>query len=322
MPNPKVSVLVPVLDEEASIEACLASLSAQDYPGDAEIVVVDGGSGDATRHLVEAWKSSHPGLVLIENPGRVQSHGLNLAAAAATGEILIRADAHTTYSPEYLRLSVESLSETGANAVGGVQNPVGRGVFGRAVAAAMRIPFGSGPALFRHATGASEVDTVYLGAFTRADFERLGGFRTLPSGVAEDADLYFRWRRQGARVVVDPAIVTTYTPRSSPGGLWRQYWRYGLGKADMLYVNGRWPSWRPAAPLALTVGLATTTVLALTGSWLPLAALAALWQGALLVATKSRPLVMVAASVMHLAYGLGLARGLFRWPQSVRRQVE
>jgi hypothetical protein len=103
--------------------------------------------------------------------------------------------------------------------------------------------------------------------------------------------------------------------------LWRQFFRYGIGKADMLYVNGRWPSWRPAAPLGLVVGLLTAVVLAATWSWWPLVALMALWLAVLAVAARGRPLVIVAAGVMHLAYGLGLLRGLFRWPPSVRARV-
>ena len=162
---------------------------------------------------------------------------------------------------------------------------------------------------------------MYLGALRRSDWERLGGWRTLPSRVAEDADLYFRLRLEGARILLEPRIRSTYSPRESVTGLWRQFFRYGIGKADMLYVNGRWPSWRPAAPLGLVVGLLTTVVLAATWSWWPLVALMALWLAVLGVAARGRPLVIVAAAVMHLAYGLGMLRGLFRWPPSVRARV-
>jgi len=310
-----------VLDEAAFIDPCLQSLAEQDYPGVMEVVIADGGSKDGTIKRAEAWSGALPNLRVIDNPKRIQSHGLNLAAGEATGEILIRADAHATYSTDYVLRSVETLLETGAAAVGGVQVASGNTRFGKAVAAAMAAPLAVGPARFRHAKERTETDTVYLGTFRKSDWERLGGWRTLPSGVAEDADFYFRWKEQGARILVEPRIESTYYPREKITSLWRQFFRYGIGKADMLYVNGRWPSWRPTAPLLLVTGLLTTVVLALTWSWWPLMALIAIWLGVLAVAARGRPLAILAAAVMHLAYGLGLLRGLLRWPAAVRAWV-
>ena len=322
MHDPRVTILLPVYNESKFIDACLESLAAQDYQGEIEIIVADGGSSDDTLDRVEQWTDDLPGLSSIDNPRRVQSHALNLAAQAASGEILIRADAHSTYAPDYVSRSVSTLAATSATVVGGVQTASAQPGFGAAVAKAMDLPLATGPGLARHATERLEADTVYLGAFRKSDWERLGGWRTLPSKVAEDADLNFRWRRQGARIVVEPSIESTYHPRDTVRGLWRQYYRYGLGKADMLYVNGRWPSWRPAAPLALVVGLAASAVAGLlVGSWLPLITLVAVWLGALAISSSGRPIVILASSVMHLSYGLGLLRGLLRWPPSVRANI-
>jgi len=315
-----VSILLPVLDEEATIDACLDSLLSQDYDGPLEIVVADGGSTDRTRDRVSARRGKVP-LVLLDNPDRVQSAGLNRAAEVATGEILVRADAHSSYAPDYVRRSVEILAETDAGAVGGPMRPAGGSRFGRAVAAAMRSPLAVGPAVFHHTDARREADTVYLGAMRAETFRTLGGLRTFPSGVAEDADLYYRLREAGGRVVVDPTIRTVYRPRETPGALWRQFRRYGLGKADMLAVNGRWPSWRPAAPLLLVGGLAATGIAAAAGHPLPLAALLLAWGTVLAVAARGRPLVAAAAAVMHVAYGVGLLAGIFRRPSRVRAAV-
>lgn len=317
---PSVTVLLPVLDEADHIDRCLQSLAAQDYPGPKEVVVADGGSTDGTMERLERWRQRLPGLVVIPNPDRLQSEGLNRAALEASGEVLVRADAHTTYAPDFVRRSVERVVETGA-AVGGPQRPEGSTRFGEAVARAMSSPLAVGPARFRHAERLEEVDTVYLGAFRRVDLLRVGGFRTLPSGVAEDADLYFRWRRAGLRVLVDPEIRSVYRPRETPGALWRQFYRYGMGKADMLYVNGRWPSWRPAAPTTLVVGLVGGLALGLGGVWWPLGLGAGAWLAVLAAAGGGRPLVMAVAAAMHLAYGLGLLRGLARRPSRVRAAV-
>ncbi len=324
MPDPSVTVLLPVLNEAPTIDACLESLAAQDYDGQVTIVVADGGSTDDTADRVEGWKD-RLAITIIPNPRHRQAHGLNTAAEAATGTILVRADGHTTYAPDYLSRSVEALTASTAVAVGGRLAPEGTTPFGRAVASAMTSPLGIGPGRFHHSSTTESVDTVYLGAFRKDDLVRIGGFRSFPSGAVEDADLFFRWRREDRKVLLDPSIKSTYRPRQTPGSLARQFFRYGQGKAEMLYVNGRWPSWRPAAPLALVLGTAASFVIGILGvTWWPLIALAVLWLVTVAAAAFRRvgwARTASAIAIMHWSYGLGLFRGLLRRPSAVRREV-
>lgn len=320
---PDVSVLLPVLDEVATIDECLASLTAQDYEGDVEIVVADGGSTDGTLERLAVWRL-RARLVVIDHPHRVQSFGLNLAAHQARGEILVRADAHTTYAPDYVRRSVEALQTSDAVAVGGLLRPEGTSAFGRAVAAAMRSPLAVGPGRFHHSQRRQAVDTVYLGAFRASDFRRLGGLRALPSGVAEDADLYYRWRRAGGMVLLDPAIRSIYRPRETPGELWCQHVSYGQGKAEMLWLNHRLPSWRPLGPAALVLGLLVGGAAALSGRGRPLRVLVAAWAAVVAAAAGSTSRspsqalrVAAATTIMHLGYGLGFLRGMVAGPSAV-----
>lgn len=325
MSLPAVTVIVPTYNEVEAIDACLESLAGQDYAGPLTVVVSDGGSDDGTLARLSAWEGRMPGLVVIHNPARIQSAGLNQAARVASGTMLVRADAHTTYAADYVRRSVAAHQETGA-AVGGVMRPVGTNAFGRAVAYAMTSPLTVGTGKFHYATARTEVDTVYLGAFPRDDYLAVGGLRSFPSGVAEDADFYYRWRLSGRAVVVDPAIRSTYRPRQSPGRLFSQHFRYGEGKAEMLYVNRRLPSWRPLAPLALVVALAATAVLAVFGLWWPLAVVACVWlavlAGSALRAGRLAPLVVVAGAIMHVAYGLGMVLGLARGGRARRSMAD
>jgi hypothetical protein len=166
------------------------------------------------------------------------------------------------------------------------------------------------------------VDTVYLGTYRRSDLIQIGGYRVFPSEVAEDADLYYRWRRGGRTVLLDPGIVSEYVPRDTPGSLSRQYYRYGRGKADLLWANGAWPSWRPLAPLLLVVGLILGAVLTIFSPW-PLIALLGLWLLVLLAAAvpagRLAPMVLAAVAIMHLSYGVGLLKDLARGPGAVRK---
>ncbi len=318
---PSVAILLPVLDEAATIDACLQSLANQDYDGPIEILVADGGSTDDTMDRLGAWADRLPRLRIFENPERVQSAGLNLLADVAHSEILVRADAHTRYSPDYISRSVEALAGTGAAAVGGPMVAEGASDFGRAVAIAFRSPLAIGPARFHHATEPTDADTVYLGAMKKETWDQVGGMRTLPSRVAEDADFYYRLRKNGGRVLVDPRIRTTYQPRETVSDLWRQFYRYGLGKADMFYVNGEFPSWRPLAPLALILGLVAGLVALALGEPRVLTVGLVAWLIALAAASRLNPLVLIATAVMHLSYGLGLLRGLLRRPNRVKALI-
>ncbi|MEA2184931.1 MAG: succinoglycan biosynthesis protein ExoA, partial [Solirubrobacteraceae bacterium] len=144
-----VSVLVPVLDEGASIERCLASALGQRFAGALEVVVVDGGSRDATRRVVARMAAKDPRVRLLDNPrGRIPS-ALNLGLDAARGEYVARMDAHTVYPPSYLGDGVERLRRGGVTWVSGPQIPRGEGVWSRRVTLALSTRLGVGGARFR-----------------------------------------------------------------------------------------------------------------------------------------------------------------------------
>jgi succinoglycan biosynthesis protein ExoA len=314
--HPSVSVILAVLNEADFIDRVLSDLLGQDYPGPLEVIVADGGSTDGTVEKLEDRRAKDSRLKVISNPERRQAYGLNRAADEARGEILVRADGHTTFSPDYVRASVDVLGETGG-AVGGRMYPVGRTRFGRSVAAAMKSPLTMGPGRFHHSVSREEVDTVYLGAFPRKSFHALGGLRPFPSGTSEDADFYYRWHLSGGKVYVDPAIISIYTPRDDARSLLRQYFRYGRGKSEMLWRNGRFPSLRPLAPLALVLGLLALGVFGwVSGVWWPLIVAALAWLLLLIwVAVRAdEPAsgVVLAAAIMHLGYGMGEFWGLLR----------
>jgi glycosyltransferase involved in cell wall biosynthesis len=321
MDLPSVSILLPTFNEDASIDACMASLASQVYGAGIEVIVADGGSTDRTLDRLQTWMPKLGSLKVISNPERVQSHGINHAAEAASGEILIRADAHSTYAADYVERSVAALQAGNVTAVGGPQIAQGLTPFGKAVAAAMGSPLAIGSARFRHAELPTLADTVYLGAIRRSDFLDLGGLRTMPSGVAEDSDFYFRLRAKGGKILVDPSIRSVYRPRETPRSLWRQFYRYGIGKMDMLFVNGRFPSMRPWGPLLLVLALIVGVAAAAFGTVFPLLAVIGGWVAILLIAGRGRLLVAAAAAIMQLSYGLGMLRGLLRSPSSVRASV-
>ncbi|MGP8161776.1 MAG: glycosyltransferase family 2 protein [Candidatus Dormibacteria bacterium] len=247
---PTVSVIVPVLNEERHLDACLAAIAGQTYPAIAEILVADGGSADRTRQIAE----SYPLVKVLENPDRIQATGLNAALAEAVGDLVVRVDGHCVLPPDYVERCVESLGRSGAAMVGGAMVPApGGGWVGRAIAAAMGSRLGAGPARFHIGGAPGWVDTVYLGCYPAKLARRIGGYR-LDVGVNEDAELALRLASEGG-VWFDPAITATYRSRDSLPGLARQFYRYGLSRAATVRRHPRSLSARQLAAPALVLGL-------------------------------------------------------------------
>jgi glycosyltransferase involved in cell wall biosynthesis len=311
-------VIAATLNEEANIDHVLDT--ALRSTAVVEVIIADGGSHDATVQKVLERAKNDPRVSLLNNPDRGQAAGLNQAAQHATGSVLIRLDGHTRYADDYVSSSLEAWKP--GVAVGGPMLAEGTTAWTQATAGAMRDSFAVGPAKFRHANHAEDVDTVYLGTFEREHFLAIGGYRTFPSGTVEDTDLYARWRANGGSVRVDPSITCWYQPRDSWTGLVRQYFRYGMGKGELVWLNGRLPSKRPLAPAILVSAAGVCGLIGIAWTWVPLGVLVTAWAGVLAIiaarATTHRVRTAVVAATMHLTYGSGLWWGIVKRRPEVR----
>lgn len=313
---PTVSIVLPTLDERSHLRDCLDSLLAQDFEEIVEILVVDGGSRDGTREVVEG----EGGVVrLLDNPKVTAAAAMNVGIAAAAGEVICRADAHTVYAPDYIRRCVEVLEETGAANVGGPMVPVGTSSFGRAVSAVTTSPFGVGPGRFHYATGRHQVETVYLGCWERQTLLDVGGYdEDHLQWAAEDQELNFRIRQAGGTVILDSSIRSWYFPRATPRALLKQYRNYGLAKASTLAKHKTLPYWRPVAP-ALLVGATVAAPIVFRPWWMKIAPPLAWALGAGVATAKMSKdpgvaphRVFGALALCHWGYGAGLWAGLWR----------
>jgi glycosyltransferase involved in cell wall biosynthesis len=328
--TPRVSIIIPCFNEEATICSLLDSILKQTFPrGEMEVILSDGLSTDGTRAKVGEFQAEHPELALsiVDNRARTIPAALNRAIEAARGEILVRLDAHSMPYPEYVARCVEALEAgRGAN-VGGVwEVRPGAGTWAaRAIAAAAVHPLGVGDAQYRLSPRAAAVDTVPFGAFRKDLIASIGDFdETLLSN--EDYELNARVRQSGGQVWLDPAIRSVYIARSTLGALARQYWRYGFWKFQMLRRYPATLRWRQALPPLFVLSL---LVLGLSAFWMPAARLllgaeAALYLmvligGGVLKALKEKAVSLVlglplAITTMHLSWGAGFLWSLLSSP--------
>ncbi|MEV6734628.1 glycosyltransferase [Streptomyces sp. NPDC051364] len=113
---PSVAIIVPARDEAGVLPYSLPSLIAQDYPGEAEVILVDDGSTDGTGALALRLAREQPGLPLtVVSPGEPEPgwtgklwalrHGIALArtAHATEPEYLLLTDADIAHEPDSLR---------------------------------------------------------------------------------------------------------------------------------------------------------------------------------------------------------------------------
>lgn len=336
-----VSIIVPCRNEREHVEAFAASALAQRLPAgwQLEIVVADGGSDDGTLDKLARLAAADERLRLVANPDRIVSSGLNAALAVARGEVIVRMDVHSTYADDYVAECLATLARTHCDNVGGPWRaeavPEG-GAMQEAVAAAFQSAAVAGGALSRRLDYDGLVDTVYLGAWPHATFERFGTFdEALVRNQDDEHNL--RIVRGGGRIWQSPRIRSAYRPRARLSQVFRQYLQYGYWKPFVMRKLGQAGSLRHLVPGIFVSALAACVVPAAIGAAALIAGSSASWAraaawplGVLLlaygavvvafttrIARAARPRLAVLMRVplviatYHVAYGLGSLAGVW-----------
>lgn len=314
-----MTIVVPMLNEAASIGECLDGFAAQTWDHDRlEVLVVDGGSSDGSRSLVAERAVAETWVQLLDNPRRVIPAACNIGWRAAAGDIVCFFSAHGVPAPTFVAETVRVLTETGAAGVGGRYRHEGGSRAAMAIGLAMASPFGMASP-HRFSRERLEVDTISHPAYWRTTIAQVGGFDE-GQLTNEDYDLNWRIRERGGRLVFDPSIESIYRPRGSLRRLARQFHAYGRGKARLVRKAPRSMRPRHLVPPAATLFTALSPALL---SRRPGRALVAGAGGVYLLAGaaatarlrvrrhQADPLVaLLAFPVMHGAWGTGFLRGL------------
>ncbi len=330
-PNPFVSIIMPVRNEERYIERCLRSVLSQDYPAERmEIIVADGMSTDATRKIVKEFQEKNPNVHLIDNPGKIVSPGLNAAIRQAKGEIIVRVDGHCEIASDYVRKCVEYLQNGTADGAGGPIETIGENFISQAIAQAMSSGFGVGGSAFRvGSAGPKFADTIAFPAYTRSVLEKAGPYDE--ELVRNQDDEYnYRLRKMDCKLLLAPDIRSKYYSRASLTGLWKQYFEYGFWKVRVLQKHPRQMQFRQFIPPVFVLSLLMMSFLSLIhppaiavlglilGVYLALSFLASL----MMFMTKKADNIMILPIIfliLHLSYGAGFLTGV---PFSLVRRIK
>jgi rSAM/selenodomain-associated transferase 2 len=220
----RVSVIMPTLNEECLLPVTLRHTAALGFD---ELIVVDGGSRDRTREIVQALQLStqHSALstvkLLIAPPGRAQQ--MNAGAATSRGDVLIFLHADTRLPFDVKQAIGRALEDPAC--VGGrfdvrFEPDAGWGwVISRMMNVRSRL------------TGIATGDQAIF--VRRAVFERLGGFSEIP--IMEDVEFSRRLKRAGRVAALRSPAVTSYRRWRTRGPLrtillmWGLRWLYWIG---------------------------------------------------------------------------------------------
>jgi glycosyltransferase involved in cell wall biosynthesis len=320
----KVTIIIPVRNEDQYITNCLDSILSGTYPHDQlEILVVDGKSDDRTREIVHEYALKYAFVKLLDNEMGTVPYAMNIGIKHSYGEVIVRIDAHALYPINYVERLVEALDVFVADNVGGVwiTVPSSNTVEARAVSWILSHPFGVGNALYRTGqTKPREVDTVPFGCYRRDVFDRIGLYDEMLTRNQDD-ELNARLLRHGGSIFLVPDVKITYFARGTFAKMAKMLYQYGYFKPLVNMKIGGAATWRQLVPPVFVMTLILTGISGIffEAQWLLLLGILLLYGIINMVASISIsrirgwslfPLLFIGFFVAHFSYGYGYLRGI------------
>ncbi|MFB7513592.1 glycosyltransferase [Streptomyces sp. NPDC056144] len=235
---PRVVIVVPARDEAEVLPLSLPSLLAQDYPGEAEVVLVDDGSTDGTGRVAAELAAGVPGRggglpLTVVSPGEPEPgwtgklwalrHGIALARAREP-EFLLLTDADIAHAPDSLRLLVTAARGHGLDLVSQMARLRAASPWERLVVPAF-VYFFAQLYPFRWINGPRPRATAAAGGcvLLRTETAVAAGVpEVIRQAVIDDVSLARAVRRAGGRIWLGLADhVDSVRPYPGLGELWR-----------------------------------------------------------------------------------------------------
>ena len=292
----KVSIIVPVRDEEYSIRELLDGLLNQTRRPD-EIVITDGGSIDATPQIIEEYVRKGAPVKLIKTTEALPGRGRNLAAAAASFEWLGFIDAGIRPAKNWLEaLTTRAERDKTIDMVYGSWAPVTDTFFKQCAAIAyVPAPAARDGVITRPRFIASTL-------LRRSAWEAVNGF---PEDLRSGEDLVFmdRVEESGYRFVFEPGALVHWNLRPTFGTTFKRfllYSRYNI-------LAGLWRQWQATILgryLVLAFLLITTLIVNPLWAWFPVACWLLMLAGRAAVAIRRNRHCYPASFLRNILRGL------------------
>jgi O-antigen biosynthesis protein len=222
---PRVSVVICSYNGARTLDQCLRSMLAIDYP-DYEVILVDDGSTDNTQEIARRY----PDIRTIRQENLGLSEARNTGYRAASGSIIAYTDSDCFADPDWLTLLVHQLWITGANAVGGPNLTPDDGW----LAACVAVCPGQPTHVLENDQKAEHVPGCNFAVY-RETLEELGGFQSRYRKAGDDVDMCWRIMQAGYWITFSPGACVWHHRRHSPRAFLKQQAGYGEAEGLLWY---------------------------------------------------------------------------------------
>lgn len=265
----KVSFIIVAYNEENTLKQAFDSINNQDYPHNLiEIILVDGMSTDDTKKIMmhfKQYENEYSRIVIKDNPKKTLPCGWNIALKEATGDVIIRIDAHATIPNDFISKNVECI-KSGEDICGGYrQNIIDEETpWKKTLLSAETSMFGSSIAPYRRNKGTSYVKSVFHGAYKKEVFNKVGYYNELLART-EDNEMHYRMRKAGYKICFNPKIKSYQHTRNSLAKMLKQKYSNGYWIGLTLSVEPKCFSIYHFIPLFFVISIIGTLFLAILG---------------------------------------------------------
>jgi GT2 family glycosyltransferase len=225
--TPRVSVIVCTYNGGRTLEQCLRSLMALSYP-DYEVIVVDDGSTDESRKILERFRS----VRVIHQPNLGLSAARNMGLSAANGEIVAYTDSDCFVDTDWLTHLVYQLQRTDAAAVGGPNLTPDDGRLAACIAACPGQP----THVLESDQQAEHIPGCNM-AFYRDALEQIHGFDPQFRKAGDDVDICWRLQQAGHWITFSPGACVWHHRRQGPRSYLKQQTGYGEAEALLQFKH-------------------------------------------------------------------------------------
>lgn len=236
--SPKVSVIIPVKNEERTIANTITSTLNLDYP-DYEILLVDGGSEDQTLSAIKQIRGNphplHDKLKIIKTNDSTPSQGRNVGMRNSSGEIVAFIDGDCYVTKDWLKNAVALLEKEDIGGVGGpsISCRGGNYLSRRLLDITSTFFASAGSTNFARYASVKEVENIpsCQAVYPKKVIEKAGLYSE-DLRFCEDVDLNHRIKKSGYRILFSPDVVVEHDWKVKGfGSLFRFMFGYGAGRA-------------------------------------------------------------------------------------------